>query len=106
MLAQMTSFALARQRLRHRRGHAAILERAGGVQALVLQEKLEAAAGLRGQARRGNERRVALLQRDDGRALRQPRPCERGSAPARRARRKECERGIMGNRKRVKASHD
>ena len=54
--------ALVRDGLGHRRRHAAVLEGAGGVEAFVLEIELEAAARLRRQSRRGNERGGALLQ--------------------------------------------
>jgi hypothetical protein len=56
----------------HRCGHAAILEGRGRIHRLVLKIKLEPAAGLGRKARSGNERRIALQQRDDFRVGGQP----------------------------------
>ncbi len=56
-------------RLGHRHGHAAVLERSGRVQPLVLQVQLDVAANLAGQAVGTNQRRVALEQRHDRRRV-------------------------------------
>ena len=63
-----------------------------GLTASYFRIKFEAAARLLRQARRGDQRRVALLQRDDRHALAAASHVTADSAPARRARRKEyCE---------------
>src|SRR5262249_24851536 len=47
--------------------HAAVLERAGRIERLVFQVELDPGADGFGEPRRGNERRIAFEQGDDGR---------------------------------------
>ena len=47
-------------------GHAAILERSGGIQAFVFYENFATATDDGAEARRVDERRAAFVQRDDG----------------------------------------
>ena len=56
--------------LRHGERHAAILERAGRVQAFVFEEQRKITTDGRHEIRHFDERRVALVQRDDGRLRR------------------------------------
>src|SRR2546430_11850007 len=55
------------ERFRDRHRHPAILERAGRVEPLALEVDLEARVGRLGEARRQDERCVALAERDDRR---------------------------------------
>jgi len=57
------------ERLAHRDRHAAVLEGTGGVGALEFQVHLDIMTEARGERRALDKRRVALVERDDGRRL-------------------------------------